>query len=97
MALKDTHKLKELRSSQRGIEHSIAAVLLEEKEVASKKKDLQKDLSDIKGKIDRLGHKELIVSEHAFLRYLERVEGINLEEIQARAKKHNLQVRHPHK
>lgn len=84
MALKDTHKLKELRSSQRGIEHSIAAVLLEEKEVAIKKKDLHKDLSDVKGKIEKLSQKELIISEHAFLRYLERVEGINLEEIQAK-------------
>lgn len=40
---------------------------------------LQRELADIEGKIDNLVNKEPIVTEHAMLRYLERVEGMDME------------------
>ena len=42
---------------------------------------LQQDLQQIETKIDNLISKEPVVTEHAMLRYLERVEGLDMEEL----------------
>lgn len=53
----------------------------EEKEKAANVSAIQKKLSAIKHEIDALSVKELVVSEHAILRYLERVMKIDMTEI----------------
>ncbi|HCB1595204.1 TPA: hypothetical protein MYP09_001418 [Citrobacter farmeri] len=57
-------------------------IKLKQKELSvkeSKKKELQERLDEL-----RSSSTEPIVSEHAILRYLERVEGLNIEEVKAK-------------
>lgn len=68
-------KLKVKRESAIGEQRSICKTI----------DDFQKEIVSIEGKIASLQKKtkQLIISEHAILRYLERVKGIDLEQIRS--------------
>jgi hypothetical protein len=79
--VKDQTDLKRLQTKRDKILSEI-----EEKnvELRKKAKELEKDKSELKKiitKITGISKKEIIISEHAILRYVERVIGIDLEEI----------------
>lgn len=81
--MNDIRKIKQLQSQLKKLidDAEILKIdfLLKQKEYNEKKKlisDLEKIINDLNNK------KELKVSEHAILRYLERVKGINIGEIE---------------
>lgn len=82
MAAKDTHTLKNLISAKRRLDLSLTNINIEEEDIWRKKKGLTRDLEKVIKEIAKLGKTDIIVSEHAILRYLERVEGLDLKEIQ---------------
>lgn len=76
------HLLKGLESQLHKVESEVALCKVE---LLSKQKEydtLRKNLNTIKEKISKLtSNKEIIISEHALLRYVERVLNIDVEEI----------------
>lgn len=76
------HLLKGLESQLHKAESEVALCKVE---LLSKQKEydtLRKNLNTIKEKISKLtSNKEIIISEHALLRYVERVLNIDVEEI----------------
>ncbi len=61
---------------------------VEKESLKIKIKDIQKDIQgkdnnikELNERIEKLKNKEIILSEHAILRYLERVVGINMEDV----------------
>ena len=81
--MNDSHLLKQLTTQLSKIESEISALKtdlgIKNKELDSKKKSLK----ELQLKIQNLKNsKNVIVSEHAILRYFERVLGFDLEDIQ---------------
>lgn len=84
MAAKDTHTLKNLISAKRRLELALRDINTEEEDISKKKKDLNREIEKVQKEIDKLGKTNIIVSEHAILRYLERIEGLDLKKIQGK-------------
>ena len=64
-----------------------AEITLIQSEIENKKKEFnnKKQLSNnLKAKIENLNEEGLIISEHAILRYIERVIGLDMEELKAK-------------
>jgi len=92
----NTHKLKQLNTERAKLVTQIGSlekgmsenkrILIEEQEaqrvMKNNLKTAQADLKRINGLISKISNKELVVSEHAILRYLQRYYKVNLEEIQ---------------
>lgn len=84
MSVADSTKLKGLETKYKQVEAKRNIVIKETKDKQAEAKSLKLQLGKIKQEMDRLKTKksnELIVSEHAILRYIERVVGINLDEV----------------
>lgn len=85
MTLKTSHELKQLKTRLTKLQ----VELKEAKEVmADSTRSYQKLQDTEKGLKERIkdlekGAKELVVSEHAMLRYFERVMGVDLEEVKS--------------
>lgn len=81
---KDSATVKELNSQLQIIE---GKVIGKKSEIANHQKELDllfKQQTDIKKKIESLSNvKKPVVSEHAILRYLERVENLDVERVRA--------------
>jgi septation ring formation regulator EzrA len=81
MGVKDRQRLKYLQTSLTELETTLPT-LKEKAQVANQNYSrAQNDLAQLKHRIKTLQNKEVIVSEHALLRYIERVMGVDLEEI----------------
>lgn len=80
-AIKSSQQLKQLQSRAAKLESEIKFLKqeMEEKQGDYHKARLQ--LKGIKYEIEQLKDKDIVVSEHAMLRYLERAMGLNLDDI----------------
>lgn len=83
--MKDARLLKQFQSQLSAIENDIIAL---KSELSIKNREMtQKETirKELKRKIENFGRfDDIIVSEHAILRYLERIGGLNIDEIQAK-------------
>ncbi len=84
---KDTIKLKGLQTQINKLESEIS---LKKGDISTKQRELGvkiRRLSELNSELKKLqGNKELIVSEHAIIRYLERCRGVNIGEVIAEIK-----------
>ena len=80
-SIKSSQQLKQLQSRAAKLESEIKFLKqeMEEKQGDYHKARLQ--LKGIKYEIEQLKDKDIVVSEHAMLRYLERAMGLNLDDI----------------
>ena len=85
MAIKGKEELKKLNTLQVKLQSEIEAIKIEREILNNKLQSAERNLGKIREEIKKLkeGNK-IIVSEHAMLRYIERVLGINLKEIEKR-------------
>ena len=85
MAIKGKEELKKLNTLQVKLQSEIEAIKIEREILNNKLQSAERNLGKIQEEIKKLkeGNK-IIVSEHAMLRYIERVVGINLKEIEKR-------------
>ena len=73
--------LKQLRIHINAVKANIDNIKLE---ISSRNRELtakEKELNELKKKLESLEYKSPVVSEHAYLRYFERVLGYDLQEI----------------
>ena len=85
MAIKGKEELKKLNTLQVKLQSEIEAIKIEREILNNKLQSAERNLGKILEEIKKLkeGNK-IIVSEHAMLRYIERVLGIDLKEIERR-------------
>ena len=83
MAIKEKEELKKLNTLQVKLQSEIEAIKIEREILNNKLQSAERNLGKIREEIKKVkeGNK-IIVSEHAMLRYIERVLGINLKEIE---------------
>lgn len=83
MAIKGKEELKKLNTLQVKLQSEIEAIKIEREILNNKLQSAERNLGKIREEIKKLkeGNK-IIVSEHAMLRYIERVLGIDLKEIE---------------
>lgn len=79
--IKHTHKLKNLHSQKTRLELQVKSLDEERRETARKYDESLKKLKMVESQIEQHHTKEISVTEHALLRYFERVLGFDLEEI----------------
>lgn len=81
--LKDVRKIKGLQSQLSALEGDVSALKIE---IDNKQKDYKNKLDmikSIKNEIESLSKtKDIKISEHAIIRYLERVKGLNINDIE---------------
>lgn len=84
MSEMNTHTLKQFQTQLKKLESELESVQLEMK-VKQKEFELKrKVINDLKTRIEQMKIKsDVIISEHALLRYFERVLGYNLEDIKS--------------
>jgi seryl-tRNA synthetase len=85
LTIKDSTTLKGLETKYKEIETKRNMVIksIDEKQAEASK--LKKEMGQIKQQIDNIKSKtdgKIVVSEHAMLRYIERILGIDLDELQ---------------
>jgi predicted nuclease with TOPRIM domain len=73
-------ELKALKTKQSKLRNEITKAGYEASKIEEKKKTLQYELRDIDASINRISA-GVEISEHAILRYLERIEGVDIEEV----------------
>lgn len=85
MTIKGKEELKKLNTLQVKLQSEIEAIKIEREILNNKLQSAERNLGKIREEIKKLkeGNK-IIVSEHAMLRYIERVLGIDLKEIERR-------------
>ena len=85
MAIKGKEELKKLNTLQVKLQSEIQAIKIEREILNNKLQSAERNLGKIREEIKKLkeGNK-IIVSEHAMLRYIERVLGIDLKGIEKR-------------
>jgi predicted nucleic acid-binding Zn-ribbon protein len=81
MSVKTSQELKGLQSMVGKLEADLSVVNLEIATLNKTKVELTNQLNGVKEKIKKmkLANKETVITEHAMLRYLERVKGLDLE------------------
>lgn len=83
MSLQTSQALKQLESRRVKLEEELKAVTAEADRVRKQQTSLRNDLNTIIRKINNLMDSNVVLTEHALLRYLERVQGMNLDEIKS--------------
>lgn len=82
--MKDTRKIKQLRSEINTLSIDCGKIFRETESKKTELREKNQRKRELQAELDKLTNKKTIrVSEHALLRYLERVKDINLEEIEA--------------
>lgn len=83
MKQKDSQELKGLQVRLQRTSNSLDEVSKEFKILSKNKSELEEYRKFLNSEINRIqnSNKEIIISEHAMLRYIERIKGINLDEI----------------
>ena len=85
MAIKGKEELKKLNTLQVKLQSEIEAIKIESEILNNKLQSAERNLGKIREEIKKLKEgSKIIVSEHAMLRYIERVLGIDLKEIERR-------------
>lgn len=75
--------LKQLQSRRAALEAEYAGVIEEQRAVSKKQIQIQAGMQAIDKQIKDLSATDPVVSEHALLRYLERVKGLDLDQARA--------------
>lgn len=78
-----TRDLKQLQTRLTALEQELNDAKRGQKDANKAVSDIQSKISQVKQNMEKLKQKDIIVSEHALLRYFERVLGYDLEEIKA--------------
>lgn len=86
MSITNSHNLKHLQVRKCKIEEELQYIQVERERYSTRIHELKNELNIIVTKINSLNKKEPTISEHELLRYVERVMGIDLEDV----KKHML-------
>lgn len=83
MSVKDSQTLKGLQVRKARIESDMVQLRESSKAAQRAFSDAQSQLASVNAQIEsmRSASKEIVVSEHAILRYLERVKGLDLDSI----------------
>lgn len=81
MSLTSSHMLKQLQSQKTKLEEELKVINAEVNRVRRQQKGLLSNLNTINQKIKNMMSTEVILTEHAILRYLERVKGVNMEDV----------------
>jgi hypothetical protein len=81
MGIKNREAIKKFETMKNEICGKIAALKEQKKLVEKEISVLEDSLKSLEQKIEKIQNSDLIVSEHAIIRYIERVIGINIEEI----------------
>lgn len=86
MSKKTTIRLKELENQKIKLEEKIKSLKSEENVLTKNITITSQKLSEVKSSIANIknNNKNIIISDHAIVRYVERVIGINLEEIESK-------------
>jgi chromosome segregation ATPase len=76
-------KLKRLKRELRLLQDDRAAIIQRHREITTERSRVDRGIETVQNKIEALKRrgKSLIVSEHALLRYIERVMGVDLEDL----------------
>jgi chromosome segregation ATPase len=82
--VKDTHQLKSLEVRRTTLNSEISVLETERKRCDSEINRKKQELDAITKQINSFAVKEPVVSEHAMLRYIERVMNIDLDDIKNR-------------
>ena len=77
----DNSSLKQLNRRKAVIEQELYDIRRKQSIVQKNLNEKMDELKSIQKKIEQLTLREIVVSEHAIIRYLERVKGINMDEI----------------
>lgn len=75
-----SNDLKSLQVRKTKLEREIKELEREKNEVCQRLNEKKKQLSNVNSSVKRL-QSNVVITEHILLRYLERVKGINMEEI----------------
>ena len=81
MGKKEREIIKQFETMKSEIMGKITGLKEQKKIVEKEISTLEESLKSLEQKINNLQNSDLIVSEHAIIRYIERVIGINIEEI----------------
>lgn len=81
MAVNDSQKLKRLQTDKAETNNQLQDLRQTQQTLNEQASKLTLRLKSINKDIEKLTKKDVVVSEHALLRYIERVYGIDLEEI----------------
>ena len=82
-AAKNPPTLKQLQTQLATLKRESASAKERQREVQSLIQDLARQIQSVEKSIDTLTKLGPVVSEHAILRYLERVKGINIDDVRA--------------
>ena len=74
-------ELKQLQIRKTKLERQLSTARAEKQDACNLFEKIKNQINNIEQEIKGLKLKDLIVSEHALIRYLERVNGIDMEEI----------------
>ena len=81
MSINSTQKLKQLQTQASTLEADLQCLADEQMNAASKKDQVSERLKAIQSEMELLKKTEPVISEHAIIRYLQRVKGLDIEEI----------------
>lgn len=83
MSMQDATELKGLQTQLTKKKTELDQAYTEQKEITAKINSLRTDVAKIEGNIQKVMErsKDIIVSEHAIIRYLERVRGFDMEDV----------------
>ncbi len=81
MSVKKAQELKQLQSRRSKLEADVQAAAASVREAQQQQALLNKQLQNVIKQIESMDETDIVVSEHAMLRFLERAQGLDLESI----------------
>lgn len=81
MSIKTSQSLKQLQSRKTRLEVDLSELAKDLRALKRKHNQTANQLSSVRHEINQLQNSNIIVSEHAILRYLERSKGVDIEVI----------------
>ena len=79
--MRDAHELKALQVRCNALEKDIADHEYDRDRLSKRLSELKNELNVVRQKIEKIGKSAPVVTEHALLRYIERVMGVDLDQI----------------
>ena len=83
MSIRNSQKLKQLQSRKTKLEVDLKGLGKEVKDKQQAQSKAFNQLNSVKREIELLKTTDIVVSEHAILRYLERTMGLDLEQVKS--------------
>lgn len=79
--MSSTHELKSLETRLKALKSELATVTKSKADIDAQERSLAAQVKSLENQIKTLTGKTVVVSEHAIVRYMERVHGIDLDQI----------------